>query len=272
MILLYLSAGICALATLALNAHYGWTSSAVLEYAVVMTALSIAFDLAKSTLLPAMVIAWRRRAPVTAVLCFLLFWPCLGYSLYAGLSQVAKDRDVARAGLVSNGEAREHTEALHKRLSAELATMLSAPTWEATSACTLPRSSTARAYCEKVAATKRDIADAEAKLAGLSPISADPQLKLLAAVLAVPVPTLQLGVTFAPVVLAEIVGSLGFFIAALLGKASSEPASAPQKRFAGLRRAWWRRTPKTQPEARPEASPAGAGSPQLVWSTSTSKG
>lgn len=272
MILLYISAGICALATLALNAHYGWTSSAVLEYAVVMTALSVAFDLAKSTLLPAMVFAWRRRARITAVLCLLLFWPCLGYSLYAGLSQVAKDREVARAGLVANGEAREHIEAQHKRLSAELATMIAAPTWEATSACTLPKSSTARSYCEKVAATKRNIAGAEAKLAGLSPVSADPQLKLLTSVLAVPVPTLQLGVTFAPVVLAEIVGSLGFFIAALLGKASSDPASAPQKRFAWLSRTWWRRTPKTQPAVQLDASSVASPSPQLVWSTSGLKG
>ena len=51
MIALRIAALISAVATIVLNAHYGWTSSSVLFYAAMMATLSVAFDVAKCSLL-----------------------------------------------------------------------------------------------------------------------------------------------------------------------------------------------------------------------------
>ena len=79
MIVLRFAALVSALATMVLNAHYGFTSAASLPYAVLLATLSVALDLAKCSLLLASSKALRAGAWGASALFFLMFWPCLAY-------------------------------------------------------------------------------------------------------------------------------------------------------------------------------------------------
>ena len=272
MIVLRLAAFVAALVTITLNAHHGFISAKTLEYAILFAVLYGTLDVAKVSVLVAAVYAWRVRAYVTALLCLLLFPPLFLNSVWNALSQVAITRDAGKADQVAAAQTRTRTEAEHARLTAELAVLQESPTFKATAACTQPKTRDARATCQRVQATTDALALISRELSDTTPTDPQPHITLLASVLGIGPAPIQFTAALVPVLLAEIVGSLGFTIAAAVsGKAHQKPVDG---RF-GIWRGWARSARQTRPEALPDASgaqpavpvspPAPNPSPKLTW-------
>lgn len=273
MILLRLAAFTCAAATLFLNATYGWATSFELSYAVVMTAISIAIDIFKSTLLLVALRLAREGAPLRAAIAFLMFWPCFAYSLHAGLSQVALNRETVSAA--AEGAFHTHQRILddYDRVSRNLATMQQSQTYLSTSACARARLRSAKDFCEKVADTQASLAKLSATLSGASPPEPDPQLTLFAAITGWSMSTLKFFLSLWPILLAELGAGVGFALSARTKATQNAP------------KWFWRRSPrsppsepKTQPQSVPmPVSPRAAvaapapppQAPAIVWPSIT---
>jgi hypothetical protein len=251
MIILRLASLVAALVTITLNAHHGFISAKTLEYAILFAILYGTLDLAKVSILVAAVYAWRVRAYATAFLCLLLFPPLFLNSVWNALSQVAITRDAGKADQVAAAQARARAEAEHARLTTELAVLQASATFKATAACTQATSRTGRATCQRVQATLAALATTSRQIEAISPTDPQPQVTLLASVLGIGPAPIQFTAALVPVLLAEIVGSLGFTIAAAVsGKAPQKPTDGRLKSLAG----WGRRARKTRPDALPEPS------------------
>jgi hypothetical protein len=256
MIVLRLAAAVAAVVTIALNAHHGFKSAATLEYAVMFAALNAALDISKCTLIPIGMHAMKARRWAAALAAFTLFPLLFVNSVWNAVSQVAISRDAGKATAVADLQAHQRAAAEHKRLLAELALMQASRTFETTAACTRTMSRTARTFCSTIDRTKADMKAAAATLASSTPVDPQPQITLLAAITGRSVSLLTLILAVVPVLLAELVGSFGFFIAAQHAPGAIE---RPQKRFRLLRLGWWRSTPKTPPPVAPAPPQA------MVW-------
>lgn len=251
MIVLRLAALVAALVTITLNAHHGFISAKSLEYAVLFAILYGALDLAKVSILVAAVHAWRVRAHLTTTLCVLLFPPLFLNSVWNALSQVAITRDAGKADQVGAAQTRARAKAEHARLTAELTVLHESATFKATAACTQPKSREARNTCQRVKATTEALATTSRQLEASAPTDPEPQVTLLASVLGIGPAPIQFAAALVPVLLAEIVGSLGFTIAAAVGQ------KAPQK-LPGGRSGFWKHLTRSHRENRLEAVPAAS--------------
>lgn len=239
MILLRLSALICAATTMTLNAHYGFASSATLHYALLFTALGVAIDLAKCTLPIVVRRAWQARARLKALLAFMLFLPCFAYSLHAGVSEIARNRDAAGADAVAASGRRARAESEHGRLTAALATMEADRQFAAAAACAKPATREQRAFCARIAETRRALSAAAAILDDVAPVDPHPQLTLFAALTGWPMPQLSFALALYPILLAELCGSLGFY----LGTDGTLAERQPRRRLVGWLKGMRRPTP-----------------------------
>lgn len=276
MILLRLSALICAATTMTLNAHYGFASSAALYYALLFTGLGIAIDLAKCTLPLVVRRAWQARARLKALLAFMLFLPCFAYSLHAGVSEIARNRDAAGADAVAASGRRGRAEAEHARLSVALATMEADRQFAAAVACAKPSTREQRGFCARIAETRRALSAAAAVLDDVAPVDPHPQLTLFAALTGWPMPQLTFALALYPILLAELCGSLGFY----LGARDPPNERRPRRGFVGWLRGIlrWRTTPGaavsrvtvSAPRSAIAAEPKpSAASARRVWSTAS---
>lgn len=254
MIALRLAAMVAALTTVTLNAHFGYTSTSVVEYAILFAVLNATLDLAKCSCLVGMNAAWQHRHVASAGLLFLVFWPLLAWSLFCGLSEVALSKGTAADRHIADTQARTRAEAEHARLTRELATMQANATFTATAACALPKSNTAREFCASVTATKAALAAAETKIAAKTTTDPQPHLTLLATVTGKRMEQVQFTVALVPVLLAELVGSVGFFLS---GRAAPKAPKQP------VQRRWWLRATKSPPsiDTAPAASQEALAAP-----------
>lgn len=275
MLILRFAALVSALTTIILNAHAGYIAAATPDYAILFATLSAALDVAKCSLIPAGVAAVRQRAYLVAFLAFALFPLLFANSVWNAVSQVTQSRETTKADATTGIAAHIRTEAVYKRLSNELVLMQANPTFAATASCALPKSRTARAFCAKVEATSKDLSAAEAALRNPTPADPAPQLTLLAAVTGQPLPTLTLTLNVIPVLLAELVGSLGFVIAAATRTDTTEQQPAPKasgrlwSRFGLFRLPTSPATTKTPPAGSPGPSASHAkpgATPAFHWS------
>jgi hypothetical protein len=260
MIILRSAAAVAAIVTIALNAHHGYKSAATLEYAVIFGALNAALDIAKCTLIPIGMRAVRARAWVVALLAFALFPLLFANSVWNAVSQVAISRDAGKATAVASMQRRQRAETEHARLIRELAIMEANATFEATAACTRPASRAARAFCGAIDNTKAALKSAAATLASSTPADPQPQITLLSALTGQSVPFLTFVLAVVPVLLAELVGSFGFVIAA---QPAPDAIERPQKRFRLAKLGWRQRKPKTPLPAAPTSPGA------MVWKIPT---
>ncbi len=256
MILLRLAAMIAAAVTVALNAHHGYTSASTLAYAVMFALLNAALDIAKCTLIPIGMRAVRTHSWTVAFVAFGLFPLLFANSVWNAVSQVAISRDAGKATAVAGLQTRQRAESEHKRLLAELALMQQSETFKATAACTRAINRVTRPLCDTVARTKTDIKATEAALAAIAPIDPQPQVTLLASLSGSSIPLLTFVLAVMPVLLAELLGSVGFFIAA---QPASSATERPQRRFRLPMLGQRRGKPKTPPSA------ASMSSPTMVW-------
>lgn len=250
MIALRLAAVVAALVTITLNAHHGFKASQVFEYAVLFAALNAALDVAKCSCLAGMHQAWRLSRYPAALLLFLLFWPLFLNSLWCGLSEVAISRAGEIEQHVAASQIRARAEVDYQRLIGEMATMKASPTFAASAACALPKSQTAREYCSKLAALQTSIAGISAELDRTHIKDPEPQLTLVAQLTGWELPQLQLGVALWPVLLAELVGSVGFYLGA-----GGTPGRIGRNKWA----LWLSLPPKHAPAAKNDPEPRVGG-------------
>lgn len=264
---LTISASVAAIVTVMLNAHHGYQSTAVFHYAVVFATLNGALDIAKCSCLIGMGKAWNAGRPFSAIALLLLFVPLFLNSLWCGVSEVTISRTTGTTQHVVDTQTRTRTEAEHTRLTAELATMQNNPTFTATAACALPKSNQAKAFCGKVADTKAALTRINAQLSAPAVADPQPQLTLLGTLTGLGLPTLQFADALKLVVLAELVGSVGFYLGTRINP------KVPQKPVERI--SWWRAVQqrlvrKTQPGATPKplavvpAEPATATMPTVT--------
>lgn len=262
---LWVSSLACAVTTMVLNAHYGWSTSSDPFYAGMMATVSVAFDVAKSSLLVAASVAWRRMAHFTALLCFLLFWPMLAYSIHAGVAQILRDRNAATASISLALEDRKRAEDEHRRLSTELTLMLSNPLYLQSAACTNLALRGSRESCGRIDQAKARIATLDAQLRIMRQTNPEPHVVAAAHALGWTVDMTRLALALAPILLAELCGSLGFYLAARLGT----PFAGLVGNFSSLPFAPSFHATKTQPDAVP--LPSVVGGPRATWSVAPTK-
>lgn len=247
MIMLRAASLVAALVTITLNATYGFKTSAVLEYAILFSALNAALDVAKCGCLAGASRAWRNRQPVGALLLFLLFWPLLANSLWCGLSEVAFNRASEQHHFETDTQARTLALAAHKRATAALADLEASPLYEDSTACALPKTNRQRTLCNKHSEITADLhaaADAIARQPANDPA---PQITLLASWTGYDLSFLLLAAALWPVALAELCGSIGFYLAAQ----GSDRTERPLKRF-------WETKRKTPPPTQQTPPKPGA--------------
>ncbi len=232
---LRLAATVAAVVTIILNAHHGFISAMTLEYAVMLAALNAALDVAKSALLPAALTAWRQGAYLIALLSLALFPGLFCLSVWNAVSQVALSRSAASAATIGSIEIRGRDLEVRNRKASELATLEANSAFQASAACALPKTKDARALCQTVASLRQELADLDTRLTAPAPADPEPAITWLAEITAQPRATIALIVAIAPVLLAELVGSLGFVIAAARKHATT---TEPRTRAVGQFH-WW---------------------------------
>lgn len=272
MIALRLAAIIAALVTITLNAHHGYKSSVVVEYAVLFAILNATLDLAKCSCLVGMGKAWQQGRPVTALWLLALFFPLFANSLWCGVAEIVTSRAADTGQITVANQTRTRAEADHIRLTAELATMQASPTFTASAGCALPKSQNARDYCAKVDATKAALARTSQQLTAITPTDPEPQFTLAADLTGWSLASLKLTQALSLVVLAELVGSVGFYLSSRINsKAPGKPAG----------RRWFSRRAKsakttentpaalpgsfTAPSAMVHVAPAAIPSKAVTW-------
>lgn len=276
MIVLRFAAMVAALVTITLNAHHGFTSAKTLEYAILFAVLYGTLDLAKVSILVAAVHAWRVRAYAIAFLCVLLFPPLFINSVWNALSQVAITREAGQADRVGVAQARARTVAEHARLTSELEVLQASNTFKTTAACTQTKSRAARATCQQVKTTTAALASINQQLVATPPTDPQPHVTLVASMFELDTAPIVFTAALVPVLLAEIVGSLGFTIAAAVSGRVPHKPTERRSMFWNSRRRPQRKTP---PDAQPEASQTtpsdqaslrgGQAAPQLTWKLPT---
>jgi hypothetical protein len=253
-----------------LNARFGFNSSAVIEYAILMAAFSVAFDITKVSCLIMASRACRNRAFHRAALLFLLFLCSFTYSLYAGLSEIARDRDAATADLTADGQTRRRTEAAYNRLSAELAAMQRSPVYASTANCTVLKTAAEKRQCQEIARAKQALATADKTLTAIPPRDPQPQVTLFVALSGWSLPTIQFSLAIWPVLLAEICGSLAFYLTDI-------KRTQPEPSRKTVDPSWWHRLLRYRPKWKTPPTPqpgtaatlatrASASAPSIQWS------
>jgi hypothetical protein len=275
---LRIAAFVAAITTITLNALHGYKASTVFEYAVLFATFQAALDISKCTLIGVAARAFADRKLTVAVLALLMFPPLFANSVWNAVSQVVLVRDQGTASSVSDRERLQRTDASHARLTRELTTMQASPTFQATAACALPKSNEAKAYCANVARTKADLDRISTQLGTTTSADPEPQVSLVAAKLGWPAADVRFLLAVFPVILAELVGSLGFYLANVANGAAPKasrtslwtrwrsgraaPASDAKNASAALPEASAVRPATSAPAAPPPSAP------RIIWPSS----
>ncbi len=211
--------------TMLFNARFGWSLGATDLDRAGLAAFSVAVDALKCSLLVLAADAWRKRAITRATTLFLLFWPCLAYSLTAGVGFVASTRDATTGVRQGTADTHQRAQSAYDRTSASLKIAEGAANYSQTAACTQPKSKLQREFCDGVASLRDEQAAAAQKLDQGTTGSADPQAKMFGAILGLSAEQIAFGLALLPAVLAELLSAFGFY--GLVGSAA--PATASNK-------------------------------------------
>lgn len=267
---LRLAAAIAAIVTVVLNAHHGYISATTLEYAVMLASLNAALDMAKTALIPAAASAWRSGRYGIALTALALFPALFCNSVWNAMSQIALTRIAATASASHDTQARDRDAETRRRKVAELAMLQDSASFQASAACTLPKTKDARTFCKVVADINAEVVVLDTRLNASAASDPYPAITWLAEMTAQPHATIAFAVAMAPVMLAELLGSLGFIIAA------AQPARASVGSFPRRPIGWWPR--RSENDSRASVAPlnthptpassrtASATAPTVSWS------
>lgn len=273
MIGLRIAAVTAALVTIVLNAVHGFRSTPDIAFAAMFAALYAALDIGKCTALVAASHAWRQRAHGLAAICAVLFIPLMANSVLNAVAVLAHVRDTAKATETGAAQSRSRTDATYQRLTRELALLQASAQYTATTACTaFPKDAAKardlRAFCTKLAETQAALTAAGTTLDITTTADPEPHITLLASVMALAPPHIRFGAALLPVLLAELLGSLGFYISSRI---KSQASSKPVERVSDRPHPTQPVSSASAPAARPgpsEVNQASAPPPQQpapVW-------
>lgn len=259
MMALRIASFVAAAVTITLNAVYGFKTSTVLHYAILFATLNAALDIAKCACLVGASRAWQTGQPVAAVLLFLMFWPLLANSLWCGLSEVAFNRSAEQSQFNADDGARTRAAATHRRAAAELERLEASPLYKSSTACALPKTQRERALCTSHASAKSERAGADATLTTKPAADPAPQITLLATWTGYDLATLLLATALWPIALAELCGSIGFYLSA-----SPDRTGRRWNRFWKKNDAHQPPAPKTPPKPQARADAQGIRWPVIA--------
>ena len=235
--------------TMILNAHHGF-EAATGRFAILMAILYAILDVAKAAIAVAAVVAWQHGNRAIAILCCILFPVLFMNSLWNTVSQVASFQTTRTAAITARLAERSAMEEQMQRLSAGLAIMDGSPLYRRTAACADATAPDSKVFCGKRAEAEDELARLAIDLAALPAAAPEPAILLVAELTGLMPATIRLVAWITPVFLAELLGALGFMIAAAAGRRTDAGTHA---------------TPSvvTAPEPR---DPAGSR-PRMVWSS-----
>lgn len=255
------AAMVAALVTVTLNAAYGFKTSAVLEYAILFAALNAALDISKCACFVGAAKAWHAGHRLAAALLFLLFWPLLGNSLWCGFSEITFNRSSEAARFQANAQGRDIIVADHQRITAELADLAASQLYKSSAACAVPKLNRERMLCDKHADALKKLQQIKARLIETPPNDPAPQMSLLVSLTGVDLAALTIAASFLPIALAELCGSLGFYLTT-----RRDGTGRRWKRF--RRRSAVIDQPDTQNTPKPQ--PLSDDTPAIRWTPLTS--
>ncbi len=240
------------LCTMYFNGSYAWSKGGDPTNQIALVALAVSIDLCKCGCLPAASHLWHHRRWLAAVVLFLL-WPLtFVYSTYAGYAAITTNRSAASATGEGQAGQRARAQAAYDQATADLATAKASPLWNATAACTVPKTSPQRTFCDGVDSTKSDQTAAALKLDGGKPVHVDAELTVLSDYTRLPLATLILIIGLVPALILELVSSLGLYAVT-----NNRPAGSPGRRVNRFSISWpirARTIAKNSPATAPAAS------------------
>lgn len=258
------------LCTMFFNGSYAWEHAGATEHRVAAVALALTIDVAKASFLSAAAHMRTQGKWLGAIILFLLFWPALAYSTFAGYGYLATTRAVA--GIAGQAASDEYARAKsdYDRLSADLATAKASEDWQATAACSRARTPAQRAFCQAVSTMQAKLDAASTTLSRTPPAAANPELTGLAAITGLSPATLLFLVAFFPAVLIELLAGFGLY--ALRPRMPPEASQRVSGSVSGPPLPPQRPVPletTSAPPAASDATPAGEpAQPKLIWKTS----
>jgi hypothetical protein len=254
-----IAALVAAVVTITLNAAYGFKTSTVFEYAVLFAALNAALDIAKCSCLVGASRAWRSGQWLPAILLFLLFWPLLANSLWCGLSEVTFNRAAEATRYAADTQSRDLASAARKSASDELANLKASPYYKSSTACALPKTNREHQLCDNIEAATDQLRKATETLALQPATDPAPQMNLLASLTGFELPALHLAAAFWLIALAELCGSLGFYLSIKQSRADNDSylSLVPRADTAAAIKATMHQAPKLD------------GAPAIRWPTVT---
>ncbi|MEQ1719477.1 MAG: hypothetical protein ABL907_26375 [Hyphomicrobium sp.] len=236
-----------------------------------MLGLALAIDGCKCSFLRVSSLCKQDGRPLAAILLFVLWWPCLAYSTFAGYSYLHINRTTVSTDKQGIAEERQRAHAAHDQATADLRIATADPLWAATSACTttLPKGR-GKEFCATIIRLRADQAAAAAILTRITPIDANPEVTGLTANTGLTSDQVQFLIAAVPAILVELLASVGFYA---IGKRSTE--KAPSQPVNASPR-FWRPKPSQAPKTSPASvlvAPApqatSATPPQPVWKFAT---
>lgn len=203
--------GLAVLATLWFNGSYAYSRGDGLPEKLGLVLLAVIIDLAKTSLLAGAAHLRDRRHYLAAVLLFLLWWPAIGLSTWAGYSYVATNRAASAADKTATSESRARAQLRYDQAKRTVELASAAEAYAASAGCTRPKTATARQFCADYDKATAALAAADTALSAPPATRADPETELLASQLGVSQRAIELTITLLPAIFLELISSLGFY-------------------------------------------------------------
>jgi hypothetical protein len=120
--------------TLYVNGSYAWSKGGSPSDQMAMLGLALAIDGCKCSFLRLASLRQQEGRTLAAVLLFVLWWPCLVYSTFAGYSYLHTNRAAVSTGKQGTADERQRAQATHDQAAADLRLALANPLWAPTDA------------------------------------------------------------------------------------------------------------------------------------------
>lgn len=230
--------------TLFFNGSWAWQSVDATHHRLGLVALALAIDLCKITFLGAAAWCWAANLRLRA-LTLLLLWPlAFAASTFMGYASITAQTGAADA--VTDGKSQDRARLMERYTRARdaLAAARKAPEWQATNACTTPRTNPQRTYCANARTLQQAMDDLAAQLGPAPAVTSRQDLQRLSQETGIAAERLAFYAAFLPALLLELLASFGSYAVGNRAQANQKPAG----RFSWRKLLRWRGNPKTPPE------------------------
>ena len=174
------------LCTLWFNGSYAYGKAAGDVHQFAMVAVALTIDLCKCAFLPAAAYIYGQGFRMRAM-ALLLLWPlAFGWSLYSGYSSLITNRTQSNTTQEGDAQSRARAQTDYDTATAALATAKQSPLWNATAACTAPKTNPHKQFCDGISRTSNTQKAAATLLNTSKPVHVDPEVTMLASVTTLP--------------------------------------------------------------------------------------